>query len=35
MTVEINGNWGLIRLEKNVSEKVLLLLMSIGYKMTK
>ena len=35
MTIEINGNWGLLRPEKNVSESLLLLLMSIGYKMTK
>ncbi len=35
MTIEINGNWGLIRPEKNLTENVLLLLMSIGYKMTK
>lgn len=35
MTIEINGNWGLLRPEKNVSENLLLLLMSIGYKMTK
>jgi hypothetical protein len=35
MTIEINGNWGLLRSEKNLTENVLLLLMSIGYKMTK
>jgi hypothetical protein len=35
MTIEINGNWGLLRPEKNLTENVLLLLMSIGYKMTK
>ena len=35
MTIEINGNWGLLRTEKNLTENVLLLLMSIGYKMTK
>jgi len=35
MTVEINGNWGLIRPERNLTEIVLLLLLSIGYKMTK
>jgi len=34
MTIEINGNWGLLRPEKNVNEKLLLLLMSIGHKMT-
>ena len=35
MTIEINGNWGLLRPEKNLTEKVLLVLLSIGYKMTK
>ena len=35
MTVEINGNWGLLRPEKNLTENLLLLLISIGYKMTK
>jgi hypothetical protein len=35
MTIEINGNWGLIRPERNLSKNVLLLLLSIGYKMTK
>jgi hypothetical protein len=35
MIVEINGNWGLLRTEKNLTEDVLLLLISIGYKMTK
>lgn len=35
MIVEINCNWGLVRTEKNLTEKVLLQLMSIGYKMTK
>jgi hypothetical protein len=35
MTIEINGNWGLLRAEKNVSENLLLLLISIGYKMVK
>lgn len=35
MTIEINGNWGLLRPDKNLTEKVLLLLLSIGYKMTK
>jgi hypothetical protein len=34
MTIEINGNWGLLRAEKNLTEDLLLLLMSIGYKMT-
>lgn len=35
LTTEINGNWALLRTEKNLTENVLLLLMSIGYKMTK
>jgi hypothetical protein len=35
MTVEINGNWGLLRPEKNLTENLLLLLISIGYKMTR
>jgi hypothetical protein len=35
MIVEIDGMWGLLRAEKNVSESLLLLLISIGYKMTK
>jgi hypothetical protein len=35
MTIELNGNWGLLRTEKNLTENVLLLLISIGYSMTK
>lgn len=35
MTIEINGNRGLLRSEKNLTENLLLLLMSIGYKMTR
>lgn len=35
MTIEINGNQALLRPEKNVTENVLLLLLGIGYKMTK
>jgi hypothetical protein len=35
MTIEISGNWGLLRSEKNLTEKLLLLLMSIGYKMSR
>ncbi|MCE2997773.1 MAG: hypothetical protein ACK5RG_20260 [Cyclobacteriaceae bacterium] len=35
ISIEINGNWGLLRTKKNVSENLLLLLISIGYKMTK
>lgn len=35
LTIEINGNWGLVRTEKNLTERLLLLLLSIGYKMTK
>lgn len=35
MTIEINGNWGLLRTEKNLTENMLLLLISIGYKMTR
>ena len=35
MTVEINGNWGLVRPEKNLTENLLLLMVSIGFKMTK
>jgi hypothetical protein len=34
MIVEINGNWGLLRTEMNLTEDVLLLLFSIGYKLT-
>ncbi|MBX7127328.1 MAG: hypothetical protein K1X47_16660 [Cyclobacteriaceae bacterium] len=35
ITVEINGNWALLRTEKNLSEEVLLLLIESSYKMTK
>ncbi len=35
MTIEINGNWGLLRPERNLTESLLLLLISIGYKMTR
>jgi hypothetical protein len=35
MTIEINGNWGLLRPEKNLTDNLLLLLISIGYKMTR
>jgi hypothetical protein len=35
MTVEINRNLGLLRTEKNLTEDVLLLLLNIGYKMTR
>jgi len=35
MTLEIDGNWGLVRAEKNLTDGLLLLLLSIGYKMTK
>lgn len=35
MTIEINGSWGLLRSEKNLTEDVLLLLISIGYNITK
>ncbi len=35
ISIEINGNWGLLRTEKNVSENLLLFLISIGYQMTK
>jgi hypothetical protein len=35
MTIEINGNLGLLRPEKNLTENLLLLLISIGYKMTR
>ena len=34
MTVEIDGNWGLLRPEKNVTEQLLLLLIGVGQKMT-
>lgn len=32
MTVEIHGNWGLARPEKNLTQQVLLRLLSMGYK---
>jgi hypothetical protein len=35
MTVEINGPWGLLRPEKNLNEDLLLLLINMGYIMTK
>jgi hypothetical protein len=35
MTVEINGNWGLLRTERNLTENILLLLIGIGYKMVR
>jgi hypothetical protein len=35
MIIEINGNWGLMRTEKNLTEDVLLSLLRVGYKMTK
>lgn len=34
LTIEINGNWGLLRPEMNITEHLLLFLISIGYKMT-
>ena len=34
LTVEINGNWGLLRTERNLTEDVLLFLVSVGNKMT-
>ncbi|MBX2970630.1 MAG: hypothetical protein KF803_14765 [Cyclobacteriaceae bacterium] len=34
LTVEITGNWGLLRTERNLTEYVLLFLVSIGNKMT-
>lgn len=35
LTIEINGNWALIRTEKNLTEEVLLLLIRLGYQITK
>lgn len=35
MIIEINGNMGLVRSEKNLTEATLLQLLSIGYKITK
>jgi hypothetical protein len=35
MIIEINGNMGLVRSEKNLTENLLLQLLSIGYKVTK
>ncbi|MBN8652239.1 MAG: hypothetical protein J0L67_12465 [Cytophagales bacterium] len=35
MIIEINGNMGLVRSEKNLTENLLLQLLSIGYKITK
>jgi len=32
--VEINGNWGLVRTEKNLTEELLLKLISVGQQMT-
>lgn len=34
LTVEINGNWGLLRTERNLTEDVLLFLVSLGNKIT-
>lgn len=34
ITVEINGNWGLLRTERNLTEDVLMFLVSLGNKMT-
>ncbi len=34
LTVEINGNWGLLRTERNLTEDVLMFLVSLGNKMT-
>lgn len=34
ITVEINGNWGLLRTERNLTEDVLMFLVSVGNKMT-
>jgi hypothetical protein len=34
LVIEINGNWGMVRAEKNLTETRLLQLISIGYKMT-
>ena len=34
LTVEINGNWGLLRTERNLTEDVLMFLVSVGNKMT-
>lgn len=34
ITVEINGNWGLLRTERNLTADVLLFLVSLGNKMT-
>lgn len=34
LTVEINGNWGLLRTERNLTKDVLLFLDSMGNKMT-
>jgi len=33
LTVEINGNWGLLRSEKNLTEDLLMMLISIGHKL--
>ena len=34
ITIEINGNWGLLRTERNLTAEVLLFLVSLGNKMT-
>ncbi len=34
MTIEVNGHWGLLRTEKNLTEDLLSLLISIGREMT-
>jgi hypothetical protein len=35
LTIEINGNWGLARTEKNLTQNLLLMLISIGNRITK
>lgn len=35
LTIEINGHWGLVRPTKNLTEDVLLMLLSIGYNLSK